>query len=74
MDATLQKTVNVIAQLTPGASGHTKSFQQLVRAIGEAKTKHEEERIMKREAVTLKEKLSARDVTVVCHFVNEVLT
>lgn len=67
MDATLQKTVNVIAQLTPGVSGNTRSFQQLVRAIGEAKTKHEEDRIMKREAVTLKERLSARDVTVVCY-------
>ncbi|XP_003382933.2 PREDICTED: AP-4 complex subunit epsilon-like [Amphimedon queenslandica] len=63
MDNTIQKTVHVLAQLAPssGGSGASKSFQQLVRSIGEAKTKHEEDRIMKREAVILKEKLGSRD-------------
>jgi AP-4 complex subunit epsilon-1 len=66
MDISIQKTVNnVLAQIAPGAvsQGYTKSFQQLVRSIGEAKTKHEEERIVKRESATLKERISARDVS-----------
>ena len=67
MDNTIQKTVNVLAQLAPssGGSGASKSFQQLVRSIGEAKTKHEEDRIMKREATILKEKLGSRDTNTV---------
>ena len=67
MDNTIQKTVNVLAQLAPssGGSGASKSFQHLVRSIGEAKTKHEEDRIMKREAAILKEKLGSRDTNTV---------
>lgn len=68
MDVTLQKTVNVLSQLAPNVTSggsSSKSFQQLVRAIGEAKTKHEEDRIMKREAVLLKERLSSRDTNTV---------
>lgn len=67
MDNTIQKTVSAIAQMSPLniGSGASKSFQNLVRSIGEAKTKHEEDRIMKREAVLLKEKLSSRDTNTV---------
>lgn len=59
----LQKTAHVLSNLSQGPS---KSFQVLVRAIGEAKTKHEEDRIIKREAVILKEKMSSRETTQVC--------
>ena len=61
MDSTLQKTASALAHLTPNSPGPSKSFQVLVRSIGEAKTKHEEDRIMKREAVVLKEKMASRE-------------
>ena len=67
MDSTLQKTANVLSQLAPNVTGPTKTFQQLVKAIGEAKTKHEEDRIMRREAAILKDKMSARDTNVVSY-------
>ena len=60
MESTIQKTAHVISQLGPG-QGPSKSFQVLVRAIGEAKTKHEEDRIIRREAIILKEKMASRD-------------
>lgn len=44
-------------------SGPSKGFQSLIRSIGEAKTKHEEDRIIRKEAVFLKEKVGSRDVS-----------
>lgn len=62
----LQKTANVLSNFSPSVQGPSKSFQILVRAIGEAKTKHEEDRIIRREAIILKEKMSSRETTQVC--------
>ena len=61
MEGTIQKTAHVLAQLAPTGQGPTKSFQILVRSIGEAKTKHEEDRIIRREGMLLKDKMAARD-------------
>ena len=63
MENTIQKTVNVLSQLTPSGQGPSKSFQVLVRSIGEAKTKHEEDRIIRKEALTLKDRMASRDNT-----------
>lgn len=41
----------------------SKEFQTLIRHIGEAKTKHEEDRLIRREATSLKDKVGARGVT-----------
>ena len=62
MESTLQKTAHAISQLGPSNQGPTRSFQVLVRAIGEAKTKHEEDRIIRKEAAILKERMASRDV------------
>ena len=66
MENTIQKTVHVLSQLTPSGQGPSKSFQVLVRSIGEAKTKHEEDRIIRREALTLKDRMASRDNNPVC--------
>ena len=70
MESTLQKTAIALSQLTPSGPGPSKAFQLLVRAIGEAKTKHEEDRIMKRESAILKEKMASRDTNTVSYFNN----
>ena len=67
VEQTLQKTANALANFNPGGVGPSKSFQLLVRAVGEAKTKHEEDRIMRKESIILKEKMAARDITPVCY-------
>ncbi|XP_068743856.1 uncharacterized protein [Montipora capricornis] len=44
-------------------SSSSRAFQSLVRAIGEAKSKHEEDRIARRELGLLKDKLTQRDIS-----------
>eukprot|EP00731_Ephydatia_muelleri_P017764 Em0010g862a len=44
-------------------TGHSKGFQILVRQIGESKTKHEEDRIIKKEATFLKETIGSPSIT-----------
>ena len=68
MEITMLKTANVLSQLAPSGQGPTKSFQVLVRSIGEAKTKHEEDRIIRREGVLLKDKMASRDTNPVSYF------
>ena len=51
------KTAIALGQLTPSGPGPSKSFQLLVRAIGEAKTQHEgSDRIIKIESTISKGK------------------
>ncbi|CAI8050732.1 AP-4 complex subunit epsilon-1 [Geodia barretti] len=58
----MEQTARVLSQL--GSKDQpSKEFQSLVRQIGEAKTKHEEDRIIKKEAALLKDKVGGRDVT-----------
>ena len=40
VEATIQKTASALAGRGSGSNAPSKSFQALVRAIGEAKTKH----------------------------------
>ena len=44
--------------------GHTRTFQLLIRHIGESRTKYEEDRIMAREVTFLKQNLMAPEVSV----------
>jgi len=62
VEKTIESTARVLASLSSKDTGHTKEFQNLIRQIGESKTKHEEDRIIRREAIHLKDKMGARDI------------
>ena len=63
MEKTIESTARALASLSSKDAGPSKGFQSLIRQIGEAKTKHEEDRIIKKEAVLLKERVGSRDIT-----------
>lgn len=46
VEATIQKTASVIAGLNHPSGTPSKSFQNLIRAIGEAKTKHVKKKLV----------------------------
>jgi AP-4 complex subunit epsilon-1 len=58
----MEQTARVLSQLG-SKEQPSKGFQSLIRQIGEAKTKHEEDRIIRKEATLLKDRVGARDVT-----------
>ncbi|XP_019622254.1 PREDICTED: AP-4 complex subunit epsilon-1-like [Branchiostoma belcheri] len=63
MERTLASLPMFIKGELGGAFGGSRGFQSLIKAIGESQSKHEEERIMKKEVSYLQQKLTQPDIS-----------